>query len=414
MEIQSVGVIGLGYVGLKEAMSISDAGIKVIGFDINKEKVEKLNSFKSVISTVSDKKISDYLKKGSIFTVNESDLSETDLIIIAVPTPLDENLNPERKYIISAVNTIEKIYSKQVVVLESTTYPGCTNEILGNVLKKKNINAKFGFCGERENPGSTFELNEIPRIIGANNEESLLVIRKFYERFIDEVHEVSTIETAEITKLYENVFRSVNIGLVNEFKGLCLKLDIDPFEVVNAADTKPFGFSPFFPGPGVGGHCIPIDPEYLYWVGMKKGYEMKFIKLSREINNRMPDFIIQTAKNQLIKKNKSINESKVLICGVSYKKDIEDTRESPAIKVVSLLKRQNADIVIYDPVVYKYSNKFCDIDIKDNLENIYSRFDFGIILTDHDSMNYELIQEKCELIFDSRNILPTSKKVIRC
>ena len=288
-----VGIIGLGYVGLKEAVAFSDANIKVRGYDINIEKVTKINNGISPIGTVDNQEIDRMLKKGCIFTTDYEQLIGSNFLIIAVPTPLGVHREPNLEYLNKAMLMISKIYdNSKVIIMESTTYPGCTDEMIEEYINTKGFMANYAFCGEREDPGGESKFADIPRVLGASNPETLEACKNLYEQIVSSVHEVSSVCVAEITKLYENIYRAVNIGLVNEFKMLCLKMNIDPFEVINAARTKPFGFRPFFPGPGLGGHCIPIDPFYLTWTAKKYDLNLQFIELSGIVNSLMPEYVV--------------------------------------------------------------------------------------------------------------------------
>ncbi len=411
----SVGIVGLGYVGLKEAIAISKKDLKVIGFDINSEKVKDLNDAISPISTVSSQEIKNYLDNGSQFVDSIYKLTPTNIIIIAVPTPLTSNHDPDLSYIKKAVELIKEIYSEQIIVLESTTYPGCTREVIGEELLKKFNGVKFAFCGEREDPGGNYHFSDIPRVIGANNTSTLELVSEFYKKFIAKVHKVSSIEVAEITKIYENVYRSVNIGLVNEFKTLCIKMGIDPFEVIEAAGTKPFGFSGFFPGPGLGGHCIPIDPFYLTWSARKYNLKVQFIELSGIINSSMPSYVVSRIIFSLNTIQKSVRGSKILICGIAYKKNIEDVRESPAGPIIDELRNLGANITLFDPVVYKYQKVYRDLPVLNEIpaNNGTLFYDISVILNNHNVFDLSSISEQSKMVVDTRGCLPVGEKVIR-
>ena len=405
-----IGIIGLGYVGLKELVSFSHANERVVGYDINNKKIDMLKSGKSPIGTVADREVRMALDIGCEFTDNYWDLKRCDFIIIAVPTPLNENNDPDIKYIKSAFTTIKKFFdgSMQTIILESTTYPGCSREMVDEYFPGEAIN--YAFCGEREDPGGKCSFDKIPRVLGASSEETSLKCKELYEKIVVNVHEVSKPEVAEITKLYENVYRSVNIGLANEFKILCHRMGIDPYEVINAAKTKPFGFRAFFPGPGLGGHCIPIDPFYLSWSAKKYDLNMQFIELSGIINSQMPNYVITRMSEALNKFKKSVNGSRILVCGIAYKKDIEDTRNSPAEIIIKRLIELGADIDIYDPVVSKFTDKYLTRDISCDIDRT-KEYDAALILVDHSTLDKDSIMKSSDCILDTRGVFKNNENV---
>ena len=409
-EKTTIGIIGLGYVGLKELVSFASANEIVIGYDINIEKIETLQSGKSPIGTVSDKEIHNALAIGCRFTDDYWELSNCKFIIIAVPTPLNENNDPDITYIKSAFRTIKEFFDceKQIIILESTTYPGCSTEMINEYFPGQSVN--YAFCGEREDPGGQCSFRDIPRVLGASSRHAFTECKSLYEKIVVGVHEVSKPEIAEITKLYENIYRSVNIGLANEFKILCHRMGIDPYEVINAAKTKPFGFRAFFPGPGLGGHCIPIDPFYLSWSAKKYDLNMQFIELSGIVNSQMPYYVIKQLGEVLNKSRKSINGSKILACGIAYKKDIEDTRNSPAGIIIDELNRMGADIYLYDPVVSEYSKEYKGYVIMSTIEKDY-RFDAALILTDHSNMSKDSIVNCSDVVIDTRGSIEKGDNV---
>ena len=409
-----VGIIGLGYVGLPLAINFCQNNIKVIGFDIDKSKVELLNNKKSYIKYISDltiQEISNYFRATDDFSL----LKEVDFIIICVPTPLDKYRNPDMSYVFNTAKVISKYLRRnQVVILESTTYPLTTEIDLKNILEtsglKAGVDFYLGFSPEREDPGNKqFTFRQVPKIVSGINKESLILISKLYSLVVDEVVEVSSPKVAEAAKLLENIYRSVNIALVNELKMVFDRMGIDIWEVIEAAKTKPFGFQVFYPGPGLGGHCIPIDPFYLTWKAKEYDINTKFIELAGEINTYMPYYVINKTIEVLNKFNKSIFNSKVLILGLAYKKDVDDARESPALKVTDILENNYNCIVDYnDPYIPK-SPKFRKYNIlKESVElteQNLKKYDVVIIITDHSVYDPDFIAENSNLVIDTRNLI---------
>jgi len=409
-----VGIIGLGYVGLPLAINFCQNNIKVIGFDIDKSKVELLNNKKSYIKYISDltiQEISNYFRATDDFSL----LKEVDFIIICVPTPLDKYRNPDMSYVFNTAKVISKYLRRnQVVILESTTYPLTTEIDLKNILEtsglKAGVDFYLGFSPEREDPGNKqFTFRQVPKIVSGINKESLILISKLYSLVVDEVVEVSSPKVAEAAKLLENIYRSVNIALVNELKMVFDRMGIDIWEVIQAAKTKPFGFQAFYPGPGLGGHCIPIDPFYLTWKAKEYDINTKFIELAGEINTYMPYYVINKTIEILNKFNKSIFNSKVLILGLAYKKDVDDARESPALKVIDILENNYNCIVDYnDPYIPK-SPKFRKYNIlKESVElteQNLKKYDVVIIITDHSVYDPDFIAKNSNLVIDTRNLI---------
>ena len=408
-----IGVIGLGYVGLPLVLRFCEKGFQVIGFDSDREKVNLLNKGKSYISHIPDNEIK---KIASSFTATDDTfrLSEPDAIIICVPTPLDSHREPDLTYIKQTSSEISKHLRKnQLISLESTTYPGTTREILLPELEKTGL--KVGkdfflvFSPEREDPGNKqFNTQSIPKVVGGITRECCEMGKILYSSIIEKVVPVSSVEVAEATKLLENIYRSVNIALVNEMKILFDKMGIDIWEVIEAAKTKPFGFHAFYPGPGLGGHCIPIDPFYLTWKAREYDFRTRFIELAGEINTNMPYYVIEKLIEALNKQGKSLNKSKILIIGVAYKKDVDDARESPGIKIMKILEEKNVKKVdYYDPYISKiiscrqishpiFSVKFDKKTIR--------KYDACIIVTDHSNIDYNLLLSESRLIVDTRNV----------
>jgi UDP-N-acetyl-D-glucosamine dehydrogenase len=409
-----VGIIGLGYVGLPLAINFCQNNIKVIGFDIDKSKVELLNNKKSYIKYISDltiQEISNYFRATDDFSL----LKEVDFIIICVPTPLNKYRNPDMSYVFNTAKVISKYLRRnQVVILESTTYPLTTEIDLKNILEtsglKAGVDFYLGFSPEREDPGNKqFTFRQVPKIVSGINKESLILISKLYSLVVDEVVEVSSPKVAEAAKLLENIYRSVNIALVNELKIVFDRMGINIWEVIQASKTKPFGFQAFYPGPGLGGHCIPIDPFYLTWKAKEYDINTKFIELAGEINTYMPYYVINKTIEILNKFNKSIFNSKVLILGLAYKKDVDDARESPALKVIDILENNYNCIVDYnDPYIPK-SPKFRKYNIlKESVElteQNLKKYDIVIIITDHSIYDPDFIAKNSNLVIDTRNLI---------
>jgi UDP-N-acetyl-D-glucosamine dehydrogenase len=410
----TVGIIGLGYVGLPLMLEFIEEDIKVIGFDIDLKKVNSLNRGESYIRHISSDKIKKTLEKKLFHaSSNFSELKGVDAILICVPTPLNKQREPDISYITSTANNIRPHLKKDhLVILESSTYPGTTEELLKSILEESGLFAHkdffLGFSPEREDPNNPdFTTRTIPKVVGANSEGSLERAVNLYSHIIDKVVPVSSSQAAEATKLLENIFRSVNIALVNEMKMILDKMNIDVWEVIEAASTKPFGFMPFYPGPGLGGHCIPIDPFYMTWKAREYEMPTKFIELAGEINTNMPFWVVNKCSEALNSVKKSINGSKILIIGMAYKKNVDDMRESPSLKLMELLKERGAEIDYYDSYIpeipktrkYNYSLK----SIKLSKESI-QLFDLTLLSTNHDNVDYELIYNNSQLIVDTRNV----------
>ena len=409
-----IGVIGLGYVGLPLAIEFTNAGYKVIGIDVNQNKVNSINSGKNYIKDVKDDTLRDVVdKKLLTATTNFNEVKNLDAISICVPTPLNKEKNPDISYIVSVMEEIkDHIHDDTLIVLESTTYPGSTKElILPYISDNKELipgkNIFLCFSPERIDPGNkTYNTSNTPKVIGGITQKCSDVGQKLYSKIIREVIVVSSTETAEMVKLLENTFRAINIGLANEVAIMCEKLGVSAWEVIDAAATKPFGFMKFTPGPGLGGHCIPIDPYYLSWKLKTLDYDARFIKLAGEINTKMPKHVINLVISGLNKSEKSINGSKILIIGVAYKNDIDDCRESPALDIIELLQKEGSSVKYHDPYVDKL--EFNEISLKSisNLNsNVIRDFDACIILTNHSNVDYSVLAKNSKLIIDTRNVL---------
>ena len=404
-------VVGLGYVGLPIAVEFAKKGFTVYGFDTQPSRVEKLKNASSYISDISSAAIKSLIiRKRLIPTTDQAVLRSSDVVIICVPTPLRNKRIPDISYIVKVAKAIEKyLHAGQLIVLESTTYPGTTRDVVLPILQKKK-GLKEGqdfflaFSPERIDHGNKiYRFSNIPKVVGGISKEAGLLTKRLYSKAVTKVVYVNTAESAEVVKLLENTFRIVNIGLINEFAMLCEKLGIDVWEVIEAAKTKPFGFMPFYPGPGVGGHCISTDPLYLSWKARRVGFVTKMIDLASKTNLGMGQYIYSRIEALLDKRGKKISKSKILVLGVSYKKDVKDLRESPAIDLIELLKRSGIDTSYSDPHVPYL--KLNNIDMKSvacTPKDIRG-FDVAVLTTGHKGFNYKQIAEYTKLIFDTRN-----------
>jgi UDP-N-acetyl-D-glucosamine dehydrogenase len=408
-----IGVIGLGYVGLPLALEFSKKSFRVIGFDIDRNKIDLLNKGISYIKHISKKNVEKLIKGKFKATNNFSQLEKVDIIIICVPTPLGKHKEPNLNYVNNTAKEISKYLAKgQLVVLTSTTYPGTTEEVLLPILERSGLKAGkdfyLVFSPEREDPGNKkFNAYNVPKIIGGYTPKCLDIACKIFEKIGIKTVPVSSIKVAESAKLLENIYRAVNIALVNELKMIFERMDIDIFEVIEAAATKPFGFQPFYPGPGLGGHCIPIDPFYLSWRAKEYDYSTRFIELAGEINTSIPYYIVNKITEALNENGKSLNSSKILILGMSYKKNIDDIRESPSLKLMDILINKKVHVDYVDPYIPKlaktrdYNFKKQSIDL--TRENI-KKYDCVVVCTDHDLFDKEIIFKNSKLIVDTRNM----------
>ena len=409
----NLAVIGLGYVGLPLAIEAANNKLKVAGYDINESVVDSLNKSTSHVEDITDKVLQDALSKDFLITSDSSILGESEFIVISVPTPLTD-YQPDLSYVEAATKSISENLTKgQIIILESTTYPGTTLEIVKPILEKNsNLVAGedflLGYSPERIDPGNKdWTFKNTPKIVSGINEKSLKKISEFYNSIIDEVVEVSGTREAEMVKLIENTYRQVNIAMVNELAILSNMLDIDIWEVVDAAKTKPFGFQSFRPGPGVGGHCIPIDPKYLSFKTRQIGQPVRFVELAQEINNSMPNYVVSRISELMNRKEKLLKNSKILILGVAYKKDIGDTRESPAIDIIESLLEKSAEVSFYDPYVDELIVNKESILKEQDLESI-SNYDMVIIHTPHSSFSEIDFENIKSLIFDTTGSFTTS------
>ncbi|MFC1989835.1 nucleotide sugar dehydrogenase [Chloroflexota bacterium] len=404
-----LGIVGLGYVGLPLAVAFAEAGLGVIGFDVNQKRVDLVNQGKSYIADVSNERLSILLTNEALeATTDQNRLSEVDAICICVPTPLTKTKRPDLSYVIQESEEISKhLRPGQLVILESTTYPGTTREVVLAILQRSGLNVGSGFylafSPERVDPGNKkYTIKNTPKIVGGVDPESTELAALLYRQVADVVIPVSCPEVAEMTKVFENVFRSVNIALVNEFAQLCERMDISVWEVIDAAATKPFGYMPFYPGLGVGGHCIPLDPYYLANKAMEYDFHIRFIELAAEINERMPYHVTLLIMEALNAQGKSLNGAKVLVIGVAYKKDVEDVRESPSLKLIQLLQEKGAKVSYSDPYIPQIRLTQGKLDSVDLSEEYLSSADCTVIATNHSCYDLEQIVAWSKLVFDTR------------
>lgn len=406
-----IGIVGLGYVGLPLMLRYNDIGYRVLGLDVDEEKVTQLNSGQSYIEHIPSEKVSRARKSGFEATTDFSRVSECDALILCVPTPLNKYREPDMSYVISTADSLKPyLRPGQVVSLESTTYPGTTEEeLLPRVQEgglKVGENIFLVYSPEREDPGNpNFETRTIPKVIGGHTAACLEVGVALYEQAIDKVVQVSSTKAAEMTKLLENIHRAVNIGLVNEMKIVADRMGIDIFEVVDAAATKPFGFTAYYPGPGLGGHCIPIDPFYLTWKAREYGLHTRFIELSGEVNQAMPEYVVSKLMDGLNESSKALKGSRVLVLGIAYKKNVDDMRESPSVEIMELLEAKGCSVAYSDPHVPtfpKMREHHFDLSSEALTAENLASFDAVILATDHDKFDYELIRQHANLIVDSR------------
>ena len=410
----TVGVVGLGYVGLPLAVEKAKAGFKTIGFDVQKAKVDLVNAGSNYIGDIVDDDLKHIVESGMLRATNDfSFVRDVDFIAICVPTPLDEHQQPDISYVRSSAEEIAKYMTKgTMVVLESTTYPGTTEELLKPILETSGLKCGedfyLGFSPERVDPGNKqFKTKNTPKVVGAIGEDAREVIAAMYRAVLEgDVYEVSSPAIAEMEKILENTYRNINIGLANEMAILCNRMGIDYWEVVDAAKTKPYGFQAFYPGPGLGGHCIPLDPYYLSWKAREYGFHTSMIESSMMVNDRMPEYCVERSMAILNRHKKALNGSKVLVLGVAYKNDIDDYRESPAIRVIEKLKEDGADTDFYDPWISEYKDKgqiFHGIEKID--AEIISSYDLIVITAAHTNIDYDMIQQNAAAIFDTRNAM---------
>ena len=416
----TIGIIGLGYVGLPLVLRFCEEGFRVLGFDVDPKKIALLKRGRSYLKSISSTHIAQFLKKGPLDVTNDfSRLKKPDCILVCVPTPLTEKKEPDLQYIEKTTESIRSHLRKgQLIVLESTTYPGTTEELILPQLESTGLQIGkdffLGYSPEREDPGNKrFRTREIPKVVAGMTPSCKKVVTTLYRQVIQKVIPVSSPRVAELTKLLENIFRSVNIALVNELKMLADRMGIDIWEVIEAASTKPFGFTPFYPGPGMGGHCIPIDPYYLSWKAQEYDFTTRFIFLAGEINVHVPYYVVTKIQDALNGRGKSIKGAKILVLGVAYKRDVDDARESPALAIMELLRKKGADILYHDPYIpslppfRKYLFKLTSSPLT---ERLLHKIDAAVVVTDHSQIDYRWIARHVPLVIDTRNVTKNMKQ----
>lgn len=410
-----VGVVGLGYVGLPLAVEKAKAGFVTVGFDVQEEKVNMVNKGHNYIGDVVDSDLKVLVEKGTLSaTTNFDFINKMDFIAICVPTPLDSHQQPDISYVKSSAESIAKHLKKNtMVVLESTTYPGTTQDLVKPILEegsglKCGVDFYLGFSPERVDPGNLiYKTKNTPKVVGAIGEDATEVIAAIYRVVLEgDVYEVSSPAVAEMEKILENTYRNVNIGLVNEMAMLCNRMGINFWEVVDAAKTKPYGFQAFYPGPGLGGHCIPLDPYYLSWKAREYGFHTSMIESSMMINDRMPEYCVERAEKILNRFRKALNGSKILVLGVAYKQDIDDYRESPAIRVIEVLWQEGAEVDYYDPWIPEYKNHGKTVyGLNEISPEIIKKYDLIMITAAHSNIDYEMVQKNANFVFDTKNVM---------
>jgi UDP-N-acetyl-D-glucosamine dehydrogenase len=414
-----IGVVGLGYVGLPLLAEFARSGFRATGFEVDESKAATINSGDSYIGDVASAAVKELVEKKLLrATTNFDHLKECDAVIICVPTPLRKTKEPDVSYILAAAEEIKKrLHRGQLIVLESTTYPGTTDEVLLPMFEETGLKLDhdflLAFSPERVDPGNPeFQTHNIPKVVGGVTPDSTEAAAHLYSQIVNDVHAVSSARVAETAKLLENTFRAVNIGMANEMARLCYALNIDTWEVIRAAATKPFGFMAFYPGPGIGGHCIPLDPHYLSWKARQHGFDSRFIGLAEEVNSRMPDHVVQLVADGLNDESKAMKGSRILLLGVAYKKDIDDVRESPALSIIDRLRAKGADVRYHDPFVKQV--RFDDahtegggdpIDSVPLTDDELGSADCVVIVTNHSETDYERVCQLSSLIVDTRNAL---------
>jgi UDP-N-acetyl-D-glucosamine dehydrogenase len=429
-----VGVIGLGYVGLPLSLLFAEAGFPVTGFDIDEKKITDLEAGRSYIFRIPEEEIQSARKQGFRATGDFSQLASMDTILMCVPTPLTGHREPDLSFIENTARAVAPwLREGQIVVLESTTYPGTTEELLIPILEKENTQGLkvktaeskdddrvfyVAFSPEREDPGNTqVARRDIPKVVGGHEPTATELAATLYEGIFKRAVRVSSTRVAEMSKLLENIYRCVNIALVNELKVLAMRMGVDIWEVIDAASTKPFGFHPFYPGPGLGGHCIPIDPFYLSWKAKEYDFNTRFIELAGEVNERMPEFVVDNVAKALNHQRKPINGSKIIMLGMAYKKDIDDLRESPSLTVLELLREQGADVVYNDPYFPTVGRgRHYNLNMTCTPLTHLGDYDCVVIMTDHSDYDYKDIVRQAQLVVDSRNATKgiQSEKIFRC
>jgi len=417
-----IGVVGLGYVGLPLAVEFAKKGVAVTGVEIDRGRLKNIKRKVSYISDVPTRELNTLLTNGKFMATSEfSALNYCDAVLVCVPTPLKGKYLPDISFIKDSLNSVAKNIKKgALVILESTTYPGTTEEEILPIFKRHGLEhgRDFYLCfsPERIDPGNIkFPVNKIPKVVGGINREATLLGVSLYKIIIDKVVPVSSARTAETVKLLENTFRLINIGLIDELAMMCHKMKIDIWEVVNAASTKPFGFMPFYPGPGVGGHCIPKDPLYLYWKAKSFGFKSRFIKLASDVISFMPEYVASRIDEALSKKGLKIKRARILVVGVTYKKDVKDLRKSPAIDLIKSLEKKGSRVSYFDPLIPHLKINDLNLESIDLTKAVLAKFDCVIIATEHSSINYGFLLDNSKFIFDTRNAYKrtNSKKVVK-
>jgi UDP-N-acetyl-D-glucosamine dehydrogenase len=416
----AIGIIGLGYVGLPLVLRFCEEGFKVLGFDVDSQKVALLKRGRSYLKSISSSRIAQFIKKGLLDVTDDfSRLKKPDCILVCVPTPLTEKKEPDLQYIEKTTDSIRsRLRNGQLIILESTTYPGTTEEMILPKLESTGLKVGkdffLGYSPEREDPGNQqFTTRKIPKVVAGVTPSCKKVVTTLYRQVIQKVIPTSSPRVAELTKLLENIYRSVNIALVNELKMLVDRMGIDIWEVIEAASTKPFGFTPFYPGPGMGGHCIPIDPYYLSWKAQEYDFTTRFIFLAGEINVHVPYYVVTKIQDALNGRGKSIKGAKILILGVAYKRDVDDARESPALAIMELLQKKGATILYHDPFIpflppfrkYLFRLKSSPL-----TKRLLHRIDAAVVVTDHSHIDYPWVVKHAPLIIDTRNVTKNMKR----
>ncbi len=410
-----VGIMGLGYVGLPLAVEFAEAGFRVTGFEISDKKIKLINAGKSDIDDIPDERVAPLVKAGLLVATGEPKLIKTmDTVSICVPTPLSKTKDPDVSFILAAMDWVKpNLHKGLLVVLESTTYPGTTDDLILPILEQSGLKVGkdifLAFSPERVDPGNArFNTKNTPRVVGGITPNCTKAAQKYYQQILEDVYPLSSTKAAEMVKLLENTFRLVNIGLVNEVALMCDRLKLNVWEIIDAASTKPFGFMPFYPGPGLGGHCIPIDPHYLSWKLKSLNYYARFIELAGDINSHMPEYVIDRVRRMLNEHGRSIKGNTVLVLGIAYKKDIKDVRESPALDIIHLLETEGAKVIYNDPHVPQIRWKDGTLKSTKLTTDLLKKVDLAVILTDHNAYDYQWIVDNTKLIFDTRN---AAKKV---
>ncbi len=417
-----VGVIGLGYVGLPLSLVFADAGFNITGFDVDEDRVAAINAGESYVTDILASDIGNHVRSGMLTATSDFErLGSCDVISICVPTPLRKTRDPDMAFVVQAVHDVaERLRPGQLIILESTSYPGTTRELLVPLVQDRGLTVGrdvfLAFSPERVDPGRLdWTTKNTPKVVGGMTDACLRVASAFYEASIETIVSVSSPEVAELTKIFENTFRAVNIGLANELLIICDRLGLDVWEVIDAAATKPFGFMKFTPGPGLGGHCLPVDPHYLSWKLRSLNYTARFIELASEINTAMPEFWVHKVQDALNNHGKTINGSKILLLGVSYKRDVADMREAPSLDIIWMLREKGADVFFHDPYVSVLNSEGATslkgdaLHSQDLTENLLNTIDGVLIVTDHTAVDYQLVADHSRLIVDGRGVMKAFK-----